>query len=423
MEKKETSKLNTIALLLTAAAFLVMCLTFLIAARYMLMKQYVSPADGDVMAAGGLWVSLMKSVAAASGMNILQFTHTVMPAVFLVAFFVVINLLGIFLFSKDKEGRLYTFLMTFIFVSIVMVILHMGYFKEGSLEAGVYINPWQGSVIAGMLLTPLLILSLLLETKKETKKVAYDMGRWAAFIALAITYLLVQGFDAWRLIVNRGFDLNILGRGWLFIVAFFGCIVMIIWKRPAIKWLLVGSLIPMIFLVPIPLAILAAYSLTELVGEVIRKNAAHRFILAGLVYILLLGTLLCAGLFSKTRVSWNITYMTIENKERLPQGVLDVMDSEDFSDDIAVYTSADIASVIKQEDVKNGRSGRIVNSLWTESPMIQRDTEELEEKLETVRDQEMYVIIKNVTAEDRKILNENKIFFIKDFGGYSLYRR
>ena len=84
---------------------------------------------------------------------------------------------------------------------------------------------------------------------------------------------------------------------------------------------------------------------------------------------------------------------------------------------------SDIASVIKQKDVLEGRNGRKVYDLWTESPMTQRDSGELAEKLETVRDQEMYVIIKNVTAEDRNILNENKIFFIKDFSGYSLYRR
>lgn len=443
MEKKETSKLNMWALLLTLAAFLAMCLTFLVAARYMLMKQYVSPSDGRIMASGGLWVSLMEKIAAASGMNILQFTHTVMPAVFLAVFFVVINLLGFSLFSKDKKGRLYTFLMTFIFVSIVMVILHVGYFKEGSLEAGVYINPWQGSVIAGMLLTPLIIITLLLETDNETKKPALTMGKWAALIALAITYLLVQGFDAWRLINKRGFDLNIIGRGWLFILTFLGCLIMIIWKRPAIKMLLIGSLNPVIFLVPIPLAILAAYSLTELIGEILKTEdkpdedksdedksdedkkqpGNKQYILAGFLYLLLLGTVLSAGLFSKTRVSWNVTYTAIENKERLPQGVLDAMDSIEASDDTTIYTSSDIASVIKQKDVLEGRNGRKVYDLWTESPMTQRDSGELAEKLETVRDQEMYVIIKNVTAEDRNILNENKIFFIKDFSGYSLYRR
>ena len=213
------------------------------------------------------------------------------------------------------------------------------------------------------------------------------------------------------------------------LLAFAGIAAMLAMKKPAAIALVIASLVDCILLIPLPLGIIAAYSFTELIGEIIcsSKNSNDneviyeinnkRSILAGFVYVVILVTILSAGLFSKSRVSWNINFSPIENDERLPKGASEALKA---AEDDAIYTSYDIASVIKQKDTVSGNDNRSVYGLWNDSPMKGHDISGI---LDGIRDENMCVIIKNVTEEDRTILLQNKLWFVEDFDGYSVYRR
>ena len=90
------------------------------------------------------------------------------------------------------------------------------------------------------------------------------------------------------------------------------------------------------------------------------------------------------------------------------------------AEDDVIYTSYDVASVIKQYDAKYGVYYHDVYGVWDELPMKRHDISQI---LDSIRDEKMCVIIKNVTAEDRLILQKEKIWFVGDYNGYSLYRR
>ena len=429
MNEAKNTKLNIMGILLAVASFVIMCLGFLFTVRYMLLRQHVSPSDGDYFKDGGIWVNMLKAISGIFGMNVLQFAHAVMPAAFLVLFVFLYFAFGLYLFRKDGKGFLYIFLMNCMFVSIIFVILHVCYFSPGSLEAGVYINPWQGQVVTGMLLTPLLVMLLSSIEKGEDNRIKLKSKTVICLILLLIAFLLIHGIDAWKKLRSGGFSFDYMKGGWLMLLAFAGIAAMLAMKKPAAIALVIASLVDCILLIPLPLGIIAAYSFTELIGEIIcsSKNSNDneviyeinnkRSILAGFVYVVILVTILSAGLFSKSRVSWNINFSPIENDERLPKGVSEALKA---AEDDAIYTSYDIASVIKQKDTVSGNDNRSVYGLWNDSPMKGHDISGI---LDGIRDENMCVIIKNVTEEDRTILLQNKLWFVEDFDGYSVYRR
>ena len=414
-EKKESSKLNILGYVFIVAAFAVMCAGFLVTVRYSLMKQHVSISDGDYLLDKGLWVRLLESMARLLNMSELHFIHVIVPAVFLVLLFIIYIGLGICIFSMDGRGKVYTLLMTFIFGSVMYVILHVSSFSRYSLEAGVYTNQWQGRTIAGMLFSPILIMFFTRVRKNPETGRIMRKGIIAGLLVTLICMIIIQGIDGWRTCSLHIKEFSgYFDRGWLFIIAVIGMISMTVMKKPAVKAVIAGSLVMALFFVPIPIAVMAAYAMTELIGEVVHRKS---YVSGALVYIIILVMVLGAGLFSESRISWNVYFSPIENEDRLPQGIIDAMEA---AEDDVIYTSYDVASVIKQYDAKYGVYYHDVYGVWDELPMKGHDISQI---LDSIRDEKMCVIIKNVTAEDRLILQKEKIWFVGDYNGYSLYRR
>ena len=414
-EKKESSKLNILGYVFIVAAFAVMCAGFLVTVRYSLMKQHVSISDGDYLLDKGLWVRLLESMARLLNMSELHFIHVIVPAVFLVLLFIIYIGLGICIFSVDGRGKVYTLLMTFIFGSVMYVILHVSSFSRYSLEAGVYTNQWQGRTIAGMLFSPILIMFFTRVRKNPETGRIMRKGIIAGLLVTLICMIIIQGIDGWRTCSLHIKEFSgYFDRGWLFIIAVIGMISMTVMKKPAVKAVIAGSLVMALFFVPIPIAVMAAYAMTELIGEVVHRKS---YVSGALVYIIILVMVLGAGLFSESRISWNVYFSPIENEDRLPQGIIDAMEA---AEDNVIYTSYDVASVIKQYDAKYGVYYHDVYGVWDELPMKGHDISQI---LDSIRDEKMCVIIKNVTAEDRLILQKEKIWFVGDYNGYSLYRR
>ena len=414
-EKKESSKLNILGYVFIVAAFAVMCAGFLVTVRYSLMKQHVSISDGDYLLDKGLWVRLLESMARLLNMSELHFIHVIVPAVFLVLLFIIYIWLGICIFSVDGRGKVYTLLMTFIFGSVMYVILHVSSFSRYSLEAGVYTNQWQGRTIAGMLFSPILIMLFTRVRKDPVTGRIMRKGIIAGLLVTLICMIIIQGIDGWRTCSLHIKEFSgYFDRGWLFIIAVIGMISMTVMKKPAVKAVIAGSLVMALFFVPIPIAVMAAYAMTELIGEVVHRKS---YVSGALVYIIILVMVLGAGLFSESRISWNVYFSPIENEDRLPQGIIDAMEA---AEDDVIYTSYDVASVIKQYDAKYGVYYHDVYGVWDELPMKGHDISQI---LDSIRDEKMCVIIKNVTAEDRLILQKEKIWFVGDYNGYSLYRR
>ena len=414
-EKKESSKLNILGYVFIVAAFAVMCAGFLVTVRYSLMKQHVSISDGDYLLDKGLWVRLLESMARFLNMSELHFIHVIVPAVFLVFLFIIYIVLGICIFSVDGRGKVYTLLMTFIFESVMYVILHVSSFSRYSLEAGVYTNQWQGRTIAGMLFSPILIMFFTRVRKDPETGRIMRKGIIAGLSVTLICMIIIQGIDGWRTCSLHIKEFSgYFDRGWLFIIAVIGMISMTVMKKPAVKAVIAGSLVMALFFVPIPIAVMAAYAMTELIGEVVHRKS---YVSGALVYIIILVMVLGAGLFSESRISWNVYFSPIENEDRLPQGIIDAMEA---AEDDVIYTSYDVASVIKQYDAKYGVYYHDVYGVWDELHMKGHDISQI---LDSIRDEKMCVIIKNVTAEDRLILQKEKIWFVGDYNGYSLYRR
>lgn len=414
-EKKESSKLNILGYVFIVAAFAVMCAGFLVTVRYSFMKQHVSISDGDYLLDKGLWVRLLESMARLLNMSELHFIHVIVPAVFLVLLFIIYIWLGICIFSVDGRGKVYTLLMTFIFGSVMYVILHVSSFSRYSLEAGVYTNQWQGRTIAGMLFSPILIMFFTRVRKDSDTGRIMRKGIIAGLLVTLICMIIIQGIDGWRTCSLHIKEFSgYFDRGWLFIIAVIGMISMTVMKKPAVKAVIAGSLVMALFFVPIPIAVMAAYAMTELIGEVVHRKS---YVSGALVYIIILVMVLGAGLFSESRISWNVYFSPIENEDRLPQGIIDAMEA---AEDNVIYTSYDVASVIKQYDAKYGVYYHDVYGVWDELPMKGHDISQI---LDSIRDEKMCVIIKNVTAEDRLILQKEKIWFVGDYNGYSLYRR
>ena len=414
-EKKESSKLNILGYVFIVAAFAVMCAGFLVTVRYSLMKQHVSISDGDYLLDKGLWVRLLESMARLLNMSELHFIHVIVPAVFLVLLFIIYIWLGICIFSVDGRGKVYTLLMTFIFGSVMYVILHVSSFSRYSLEAGVYTNQWQGRTIAGMLFSPILIMFFTRVRKNPETGRIMRKGIIAGLLVTLICMIIIQGIDGWRTCSLHIKEFSgYFDRGWLFIIAVIGMISMTVMKKPAVKAVIAGSLVMALFFVPIPIAVMAAYAMTELIGEVVHRKS---YVSGALVYIIILVMVLGAGLFSESRISWNVYFSPVENEDRLPQGIIDAMEA---AEDNVIYTSYDVASVIKQYDAKYGVYYHDVYGVWDELPMKGHDISQI---LDSIRDEKMCVIIKNVTAEDRLILQKEKIWFVGDYNGYSLYRR
>ncbi len=421
MENEVRKNKNIWKLLIMLACTAVMLGTFLVTVRYACMMQHVSASDGTFFSGGSLWLSFLKLMAGILSMDIFTFCHKVWPWLFVTFMLVEYFFLGLRLFVEDGMSFYYSYSLSCIFVSIYMIILHVGYISEDSLEAMVYLNSWSATAVSGILLFPLLVLVLL------WKK---DIGFRIPFIIMVTSlYMGISGMENWRNFILRGITINYIGRGWILMLAVIGVTTMIVMKRRPARYLVIAALLSTITFTPYPLGLMAAYGVTGLIGRVYikstkegtRKSYVTGALITAVCYGIFAATVLAAGFFSNSRVSWNVGFSAVENDRRLPE---DLMKLTDYivsdSEEMPHICGSDItASAVLQYSVLNNLHLRDVRGLWHEAPLGEQ---EIKEKINEI-DKEMYVIIKGSSSDADKLTASGDLHLIKKFGDYGLYGR
>ena len=407
MKKSGREKLHILIML---SLMMISVMSVLVTARYMLRQQYTSLMDGDFFKGNGLWLKLLSFAAGLCKKDVIVFCHTIFPFVMLILVVAAELLLGYMMFSKDGRGKVYTLAMTFIFISIYHVILHVGFFPGALLESALYFESWQGYVMAGMVLLPLLT-ALLICKFSRTKKIV-------AGIVLFVLYFVCCGFDAWKELIFERKEISPFCGGWLLILAGIGIFIMVSLKNKMAGILMAVALISIALLLPLPAGLISAYFLSELISEVYKNR---RYVLAGITYGIIVCVVLAAGFSSGSRTSWNIRFAPIENDIRIPQDVVEAVDFivGEYGEDVKICGAYSTASEVEMLSVYK-YDGRIsARGLWEEKPLEIHDTEE---GLQEIGEDEI-LILYGTNEEDYRTLCEKKLWLKKSFGAYNVFGR
>lgn len=369
---EEFKSLDILRKLLVFAGAGLVLVCIIITGRYMIGLQHLVTSDGafftnqlmsgagvgEVNGSGSIWFSINRAMAKVLGLSVVEYCHRIVPIIFLVVMLSVYIKLGAHLFYKEERDGFYTYMMTCIFVSAFMLVLHMGAFSKEALEGGAYLACWQGKYVAGLIGTPALMIGLIriVDGKKKSG---------IAGSACAVVLMLVANtIDAVKMLASADFIsikdmvLSYIDKGWLLDLAVFGCILSFVfdWKR--IKVILLACLIAGVLLVPASLGVIVCFSLAKLVGweqnfEKLKQLVAKMVVLAALLMVVVV-----SGFFSGSRATWNANFLPIQNKYRLPQDIIDAVDStwnvdgtEPGEQSIAskvICTSEELASGIMQ---------------------------------------------------------------------------
>ena len=394
---------------LAATTFLLGCI--FITARYMCLLQHVSTSDGFFFSGDKLWLKCLRALSGLMGIDVIVFCHKFWPYIFLALMIVIYFFLGIVLFSEEGRSKAYVYTMTCIFMGIFLLIIHGGYNGNHTSEALVYIECWQGYMVSAILLTPLMIMALYRK-------------KWLLLIPVALIYIPVSGFDNFKTLLQGRTYISFGGGSWLFVTAAFGLIMMIFLKKKPARVLLAAALLTTGLLVVRPYGIIAAYSITMLIGEARDKASGEwkRYAAGAAAFMVLTAAVAAAGFFSNGRVSWNVRFTPIENDLRLPQDIIDIAEYLGKNDpDETVYGSdvTDSAfttySRYKQRTVKS-------QALWAETSM---DIKGMPLSYGEINQMNpgSYVIIRNVSSGDRQTAEDNGLVYVDSFGEYMLYRR
>ncbi|MBO4862776.1 MAG: hypothetical protein J5517_00270 [Eubacterium sp.] len=409
--QSSSDKPNIRSYVLIAALILINVALLLVTARYMLLKQHVSVTDGQYFSENGIWVRLLGLIAGAFGMSSLELAHKVLPAVFIVCFVVIYAWLGIKLFSADERGRVHNVVMTLIFISLELLIFHVGYFSPKSLEAGVYLNPWQGSTIAGILLAPILMGILIAPS---------SIRKYIELSVTGILFFIVAGIDNWQRFILYKEGYSFVEKGWLLMLAVAGLITIFMRKKNGFVPIIVTTLIITVCMIPAPVGLIVSYAVAEVAAEAFYEKKT--FWGAAVIYVIMAGVILAAGLFSGSRVSWNAAFGPVENSERIPQDLEDMNEwiMSEGDAEVPIFTSDEIESAFKQIGASGESRPENITGLWEESPMKGHD---IEKAYDDIPESRIYVIIKNVTDDDIKLMSKKGLWIVKNFNSYNLYGR
>ncbi len=407
---------NIIALiLLWLFAFGLYAISF----RYMVFLQHRNMSDGAFFSGNGLWIGILNSFSGIFKMSAVEFCHKVLPPVFCVLMFWEYVLTGAVIFSKEKRGKYYTFFMTGVFISIFLMIIHMGAYSDLAIEGGAYLAPWQGRNLAGIIITPILMMGLFSE-KKGRKTLLIIISCVLYFVTNTKDSISeLSGGKTFADIIKSYIDVAWLpaAAGLVLIMAF-----SLGWEsfRPVI----ISFLIAMVFLVPAPLGLIASYGMTKLVGwglcekddvqEYFYQTLGRLAVFAGFIVLITF-----VGLSSETRVTWVADYSKITNKYRLTQDIVDICELiDDKENDVKVYSFDIIDSEVSQYSVA-ACDGRLKNISLGDVDDWSQETEV--DIVKNISSEGGYLILYNFTDVDSSLMEEYGVTKLMDSDIYTLY--
>ena len=246
-------------------------------------------------------------------LNVVVYCHKIFPVIFISLTVLLYMILGFRLFASEGKGKVHSLTMAFIFTSTFLLISHVGAYSDSSIECGLYIAPWQGRNVAGVLVTPLIILGLL-HFKWFRKN---DSSGFPGVILLIISVLLnfvtntIDSFGELKHISMENVR-SYIGSGWMFGGAAFALVILAVCDIKRGVVLISMVLITFILLVPAPLGLILAYVVTYFADWIYDKKVQ-----SVIVWVGMLMAIAFTGFSSKSRVTWQVDFMPVENDYRI----------------------------------------------------------------------------------------------------------
>lgn len=287
---------------------------------------------GDVSA----WSILIGYACNMFGQDPLVLCHKYLSIVFFAAFVFIYALLGIRLFKRDKKGAWHIYNSTCFFLCVVIYLSMKGYYSKYAVEAGVIGHPWYGMTIAGMLITPLAICTIIRfgDGLKKCKEKGSIVRLVFLFVSCLIMFVIEElGFVACATFDNIAGIQNSFGEEsglayfydtyfdykWVLFLAIGMLIYLIVSKRPAWVPVVLGVLISVAFLTPLPLAVVIGYGAAKL--AIAEKKESFWTIMALLSFGFMFYML---GRVEGTDVQRKYEFERAENPYKIPQDAIDV---------------------------------------------------------------------------------------------------
>lgn len=398
------------------------------------------------------WAGIVAYISMKTGLHPLELCHRIIPGILVVVMLLEYLYLGFRLFVLERKGRYYTFMGMTVFASAFFFLQYVIRYLNVEPAVSVYINIWRENVIAGLVILPLILATLLRivyshtckekdskvtsesegegeENPGKTDKIEKNSAKGRKILPwiLDITILFVEVLlcivvYSWQNIF-KVFYLDDLGlkyiitnlwkTDWPFFMAL-GCIVIaFMLKMKGIIPVVAICLMAAIMGLPIPLAVIIAFGVSALIvnPESIDLWQPVSYLIFGIcVYVLAIET--------GSAAHFSATFEPVQNKYRIaaetPELVDYLLDGRSFEDGskLGVVTDKTMAE-----------------SITTYSPYIDAivvedvTTDNASVAFDAGLDSGDYVIIKSDIEPSEALLINDEYGFDSKVGDYTVYRR
>jgi hypothetical protein len=294
----------------------------------------------------------------------------------------------------------------------------MGAYSDMAIEGGAYLAPWLGRNLAGIMITPILIMGLFSE----------KTGRKLLLIVISgVLYFLTNTKDSLAEVksINMEMVKSYVDVAWLSAAAGMVLIMALALGWKSFRPLFLTCLIAAAFLVPAPMGLIASYGIAKLVGWGMceNDNPQEKYYMVfgrGIIFAGFIVLLTFVGLSSETRVTWAADYGKIANKYRLNQEIVYMCDyvCDNEESDVKIYSFDIIDSEVAQYSVA-ACNGRLKNVSLGDVDQWNQDV--AAEVLSSISSEGGYLMVYNFTEVDSSLMEENGIIVLVETDIYKLY--
>ncbi len=374
-------------------------------------------SDIVTMENGSVWAVLMAVLSSRLGIHPLILCHMIIPLIFMTAFAVIYLYLGIRFFSLQGRGRYYTVVASLIFMAVFIYLTYLGNYSNFAPEAGVYMNPWRGYVVASILVVPLILSTVLrvvknIKNRKDKKIKWYHVVREGIILAVEVV-LLVGTYSMQALyrlshgtsikdIITEYYNLNwyIIGAAILLVVALF-------LRLKGIIPVTITILVTAILGVPAPFAIITALGITGLIFYAEKYSVWH----FAAYYIVML--LYLVAWLEGTSVNYQLGFGKVENDYRINQSIVGICDYIDFS--------KPGASIASSSDLSGWMESYYGDHSVTDLGEVREDN--LYDVFRNGLKNAEYIVLRSDVHPSEATLLDNEFIPEKTMGDLSIYRR
>lgn len=321
----------------------------------------------------GMWAFIIAVISLVTGAKAVYICHAVIPYIFVILMLVEYLYLGYRLFKIENRGGYYIYVATTCFVTVFIYMMYYLAYNGTAPEGGVYLNCWRENVLAGILLIPLPICTILrmlsnshdvgedtkkrvkkdkkknLKEKNEEKKI-----RVRDIVLLIIENLLIIGIYTFqnlsRIILEGSGEIkSILNSNiaisWFFIMVVGFILIGLGLRMKGMVPMLIVIGISLLLLCPLPVGLIISYGFASLVTHE-DKNTGWMY----LSYIILGLVVYVLGRVYTGWVEYSCSFGEIKNKYRVEEGIPELADYitaenespcilivEDWADEMEIY--------------------------------------------------------------------------------------